>query len=44
MVNFTTLAFNPMSRMNEVSRYSSVYQETNESLAEHITDVSVCLI
>lgn len=41
MVNFTTLAFNPMSRMNEVSRYSSVYQETNESLAEHITDVSV---
>lgn len=38
-MNFTDLAFNPMSRMNEVSRYSSVYQETSESLAEHVTDV-----
>lgn len=40
-MNFTELAFNPMSRMNEVSRYSSVYQETEESLAEHVTEVSV---
>lgn len=40
-MNFTELAFNPMSRMNEVSRYSSVYQETNESLAEHVTEVMV---
>lgn len=38
-MNFTDLAFNPMSRMNEVSRYSSVYQETSESLAEHVTEV-----
>lgn len=38
-MNFTTLAFNQMSRMNEVCRYSSVYQETNESLAEHVTEV-----
>lgn len=40
-MDFTTLAFNPMSRMNEVSRYSSVYQDTNETLAEHVTEVSV---
>lgn len=39
-MDFTTLAFNPLSRMNEVSRYSSVYQETNETLAEHVTEVS----
>lgn len=38
-MNFTELAFNPINRMNEVSRYSSVYQETNESLAEHVTEV-----
>lgn len=40
-MDFTTLAFNPLSRMNEIVRYSSVYQETNENLSEHITDVSV---
>lgn len=40
-MDFTSLAFNPVCRMNEVSRYSSVYQETNETLAEHVTDVSV---
>lgn len=39
-MDFTTLAFNPLSRMNEVYRYSSVYQETRETLAEHITEVS----
>lgn len=39
-MNFTTLAFNPLSRMNEIYRYSSVYQETQESLSEHITEVS----
>lgn len=39
-MDFTTLAFNPLSRMNEVSRYSSVYQETNETLAEHVAEVS----
>lgn len=38
-MNFNELAFNPINRMNEVSRYSSVYQETDESLAEHITEV-----
>lgn len=38
-MNFAELAFNPVNRMNEVSRYSSVYQETNESLAEHVTEV-----
>lgn len=40
-MDFTTLAFNPLSRMNEIYRYASVYQETSESLAEHITDVQV---
>lgn len=40
-MDFTKLAFNPMSRMSEVSRYSSVYQETNETLAEHVAEVSV---
>lgn len=39
-VNFTTLAFNPLSRMSEVCRYSSVYQEVNETLAEHVAEVS----
>ena len=39
-MDFTTLAFNPLSRANEIIRYSSVYQETEETLAEHITDVS----
>lgn len=38
-MKFTTLAFNPMCRMNEVNRYSGVYQETNESLSDHITDI-----
>ena len=40
-MKFTDLAFNPMSRMNEVYRYSSVYQETNERLSDHITEVSI---
>lgn len=41
MNNFTTLAFSPLGRLNEVSRYSSVYQECNESLSEHTADVSM---
>lgn len=40
-MNFTNLAFNQMNRMNEVYRYSSVYQEDKESLAEHISEVSM---
>lgn len=40
-MNFTTLAFCPLTRMNEVSRYSSVYQERNETLSEHTTEVSM---
>lgn len=40
-MNFTQLAFNPLGRMNEIVRYSSVYQETSETLAEHITEVSM---
>lgn len=39
-MNFITLAFNPVCRMNEVLRYSSVYQETEESLGEHVAEVS----
>lgn len=35
------LLFSPLNRSNEVYRYSSVYQESRESLAEHITEVSV---
>lgn len=38
-MNFTTLAFNPLSRMDEVYRYSSVYQNKTESLSEHVVDV-----
>lgn len=38
-MNFTTLAFSPINRMNEVDRYSSVYQETRESLSEHTAEV-----
>lgn len=40
-MNFVTLAFNPTSRMNEIERYSSVYQETKENLSEHISEVSM---
>lgn len=35
------LLFSPLNRSNEVYRYSSVYQESRESLAEHITEVSI---
>ena len=38
-MNFTSLAFNPLNKMNEVVRYSSVYQEYSETLAEHTTEV-----
>lgn len=38
-MKFTDLAFLPLCRMNEVCRYSSVYQETNEKLSDHIVDV-----
>lgn len=38
-MKFTDLAFTPLCRMNEVSRYSSVYQETSEKLSDHIVDV-----
>lgn len=40
-MDFKTLAFNPAGRTNEIVRYSSVHQEQEESLAEHITDVSL---
>lgn len=40
-MNFTKLAFNPLGRMNEIVRYSSVCQETNETLAEHVSEVSM---
>ena len=39
--NFINLAFSPFGRTNEIIRYSSVHQEMPESLAEHITDVSM---
>ena len=41
MNEFVKLAFNPACRMNEVYRYSGTYQNDQESLAEHITDVSM---
>lgn len=37
-MDFTNLAFNPLSKMNEIIRYSSVYQETEETLGEHVTE------
>lgn len=40
-MNFQSLAFNPAGRSNEIVRYSSVHQEQEETLAEHITDVSM---
>lgn len=40
-MDFTTLAFNPLCRMNEVFRYSSVHQDNPESLGEHTNEVSV---
>jgi len=40
-LKFTTLAFNPMMRMNEVNRYSGVHLESPESLSDHITDISM---
>lgn len=39
ILKFTDLAFTPLCRMNEVYRYSSVYQENNESLSDHVVDV-----
>lgn len=38
-MKFTDLVFNPLMRMNEVCRYSSVYQDTDEKLSDHIVDV-----
>lgn len=40
-MNFITLAFSPLCRMNEVFRYASVYQNDPESLGEHTNEVSM---
>ncbi len=36
---FIDLVFNPMCRTSEVNRYSGIYQQNVENLAEHITDI-----
>lgn len=39
-MKFVELAFSPFSKMNEIKRYSSVHQETEETVSDHITEVS----
>lgn len=38
---FLRIAFSQITRTNEVYRYSGTYQVNQESLSEHITDVSI---
>lgn len=36
---FVNLTFNPIMKMNEIKRYASVYQQVEENLAEHTTEI-----
>jgi len=38
---FLDLCFDPKCRMNQVDRYSGVYQEASENLAEHVTEITM---